>query len=299
MPGRDRFNSEELVWIREQLVQLRQADRGQQKRIRARLRQAGFHVSDWAAAGEGFTASEFDALRARGRIVRAENVSVLPAGPDPVDVGVPGGPVDTWVAAELPSAIAALTAPRHDVAELIATAHAGSEPGALLDSPGLYAIYGNAATWRQLALGDPQDHRPLYVGKAEQSLVARDLRTHFSTGKTGQSSPRRSFAALLAGHLPLVAMPRRPDNPEPTKWTHFALEADGDEQLTAWMLERLRLAAWPSRAPRPLAAMERAVMNHWRPPLNLTGVQQPWSRQVRAARGLLARAAQDWVARQA
>jgi len=33
--GRDRFNADELAWIREQLVQLRVAERAEQKRIRS------------------------------------------------------------------------------------------------------------------------------------------------------------------------------------------------------------------------------------------------------------------------
>jgi hypothetical protein len=46
------------------------------------------------------------------------------------------------------------------------------------DSPGLYAIYGSATAWEELGRGRQPDERPLYVGKAETSLVARDLKTH-------------------------------------------------------------------------------------------------------------------------
>jgi hypothetical protein len=60
--------------------------------------------------------------------------------------------------------------------------------------PGLYAIYGGATTWNELGLGEPPDGRPLYIGKAEDSLVTRDLKTHFGDGRTGQSTVRRSFA---------------------------------------------------------------------------------------------------------
>jgi hypothetical protein len=167
--------------------------------------------------------------------------------------------------------------------------------GAVPDSPGLYAIYGDAPTWVVLGLDRPPDERPLYVGKAEQSLVTRDLRTHFTTGKTGQSSPRRSFAALLQADLGLVAIPRRPSNPEPTKWTHYSLEPGGDERLTKWMMEKLRLAAWPAPPGTPLRAVESAVMAHWQPPLNLTGVAQPWAAAVKAARQEMAAAAREWA----
>lgn len=293
MKGRDRFNSDEITFISEQLAALRRAERDQQKKIRARLRRAGFHISDWTIDGHGFTASNFDALLRCGLVVRDESVGMYRPNTDPTDVDVPGGPIDTWVDSHLDEALAALASPRHDVRGLIETAADGGPSGADLDGPGLYTLYGDADVWQQLDLGTPPDDRPLYVGKAEDSLMSRDLRAHFATGKTGWSSPRRSFAALLADQLTLVPTARRPDNPEPDKWTHYALMPDSDERLTAWMLDHLRLAAWPARdAQGMLAAIERAVMGHWAPPLNLTGVSQPRSRQVRAARAALARRAE-------
>jgi hypothetical protein len=165
--------------------------------------------------------------------------------------------------------------------------------GAVPDRPGLYAIYASTAVWRKLGLGEAPDDRPLYVGKAEDSLVSRDLNTHFATGKTGRSSPRRSFAALLAEDLKLVAMPRRLAIPEPKKWTHYALEEPGDGRLTDWMCANLRLAVWVRPARTPLAAVELALMRAWLPPLNLIGVTTPWTAQVRAARASLAEEAKQ------
>jgi hypothetical protein len=142
-------------------------------------------------------------------------------------------------------------------------------------------MYGNAQTWRALGLGDPPDDRPLYVGKAEQSLVTRDLEQYFRNSTTGHSSPRRSFAALLATKLQLVACPRRWPNPEPNKFHCYALQPDSDERLTGWMIVHLRLAVWPCRTPLSLDKLETAVLLELKPPLNLTKVDQPWRRQVR------------------
>lgn len=162
--------------------------------------------------------------------------------------------------------------------------------GRVPDRPGLYALYGSVGTWRALELGAPPDGRPLYVGKAEASLISRDLKTHFATGRTGQSSPRRSLAALLsdAGILELVAMPRRPHDPEPRKWTHYALEDPGDARLTDWMCSKLRIAVWASPPRTVLKAVEQDVMTRWQPPLNLVGVRTPWTEQVKAARAAMA-----------
>lgn len=157
---------------------------------------------------------------------------------------------------------------------------------AVPNCPGLYAIYGDAATWLELGLGGPPDSRPLYVGKAEQSLVTRDLRTHFGTGRTGQSTVRRSFAALLRDALSLEALPRNPKKPE--RFANYGLAAGGDERLTTWMLERLSITVWPRNGSSPLVELERKVLRRWLPALNLKDVQTPWSARLRGARKVMA-----------
>lgn len=95
---------------------------------------------------------------------------------------------------------------------------------------GLYAIFGDPGVWRHLGLGEPPDDRPLYVGKAEDSLASRDLKTHLVSGRTGSSTVRRSFAALLREELDLHAQPRNPSRPE--RFANYGLRRDGDERLT-------------------------------------------------------------------
>ncbi len=82
--------------------------------------------------------------------------------------------------------------------------------------------------------------------------------------------------------------------PDPSKWTHYALEPDGNERLTRWMREHLRIAVWASDGIVFLHDVEHGVMRHWQPPLNLTGVAQPYRRQVRTARAVLAERAAAW-----
>jgi hypothetical protein len=108
--------------------------------------------------------------------------------------------------------------------------------------PGLYAIYGDEV-WEELGLGAAPDDRPLYVGKAEDSLATRDIKTHFGDGRTGQSTVRRSFAALLAQRLDLHGTPRNPD--KPAHFSNYGLSPSDDRKLTDWMKEHLRLAVWP------------------------------------------------------
>ena len=159
-------------------------------------------------------------------------------------------------------------------------------PTVVPDRPGLYAIHADAKVWRELTLGEPPDDRPLYVGKAEDSLVSRDLRTHFGDGRTGSSTLRRSFAALLHRPLKLVPQPRNPANPE--RPANYGLPLAHDRRLTEWMRLNLRIAVWPSDGRAPLEQIEKRALAHWLPPLNLKDVQTPWTRDAKAARAAMA-----------
>lgn len=159
--------------------------------------------------------------------------------------------------------------------------------------PGLYAIYGHEV-WEQLGLGDAPDDRPLYVGKAEDSLATRDVKTHFGDGRTGQSTLRRSFAALLAKELDLHGMPRNPDNPG--HFSNYGLSLRDDRRLSDWMKEHLRLAIWPKppNCDAPLIDIEQYVLGRFQPPLNLKDVSTPWAPMIKEARKILADEARVW-----
>lgn len=161
------------------------------------------------------------------------------------------------------------------------------------DVAGLYAVHGDVGVWRELGLGDPPDDRPLYVGKAEDSLVSRDLRTHFGRRRTGSSTVRRSFAALLRDQLQLSGQPRNAAKPE--RPANYGLDAEGEARLTAWMRDRLSLAVWAKPDDVRLVDVERALLTTWQPPLNLKDVRTPWSDQLSAARRVMADDARAWA----
>lgn len=183
-------------------------------------------------------------------------------------------------------AVEGLTAERWPVAEA-----SGHVPPAA----GLYAIFGDEQAWRDLQL-EPRLNEPLYVGKAERSLASRDLNGHFatnpkSTPRTGGSTVRRSFAALLRDALDLHAMPRNPAKPE--RFANYALADGGDARLNEWMHQRLALAVW--RAPQgmtvPLGQIETAVIEHFAPPINLDKNPRRLARLSRARSEMAAEAA--------
>ena len=161
-------------------------------------------------------------------------------------------------------------------------------------SPGLYAIYGSRGIWRELGLGRRPDGRPLYVGKAEESLAGRDLGEHFADGKTGSSTLRRSLAALLRSQLKLRAIPRNPDRP--ADFDRFGVSATHDARLTAWMRARLWIAVWVAPEGCHLKTIEDDLKFSWLPPLNLDN-RSRWQESIRAERAIMADQARRWAMR--
>lgn len=179
--------------------------------------------------------------------------------------------------------LAALDGPRHTLA--LALPELPAEPG-------VYAIYGDAAAWAHLRLAPSRPEAALYVGKAEDSLRSRDLDCHFGDGRTGSSTVRRSFAALLREQLMLSAVPRNPA--KPGYFANYGLAPTDDAKLTSWMRQRLQIAVWVSKGPWSLAKAELAVIQQLNPPLNIAGVRRADRRLVREARKVMADQARAW-----
>jgi hypothetical protein len=209
MKGRSTFTRAEIDDLRRLILEKQTADRDRQKALRTRMRRIGFHISDFGQY-HGFVVSDLDDLIARGVITvgndepqgsrMATRSSSDPAAQKTVALGQ-NEELDGYVR----DAQIALGRNRsHSIAQ--AEAHVPPRPG-------LYAIHGSAETWVELGLGEPPDDRALYVGKAEDSLITRDIKAHFGDGRTGQSTLRRSLSALLHAPLGLRGMPRNPDKP--------------------------------------------------------------------------------------
>ncbi len=179
--------------------------------------------------------------------------------------------------------LAALGAPRHTLAQGLPELPA---------EPGLYAIYGDAAAWAHLRLAPPRPETALYVGKAEDSLRSRDLDCHFDDGRTGSSTVRRSFAALLREQLMLSAIPRNPV--KPGYFANYGLAPSDDAKLTSWMRQRLQIAVWVSNGTAPLTEVERAVIQQLNPPLNIAGVRRADRALLQEVRKTMADQARAW-----
>lgn len=185
--------------------------------------------------------------------------------------------------ADVTNVLAALAAPRYSLR---------STPPTLPAKPGIYAIYGDEQAWNDLHLG-MRLNLPLYVGKAEDSVVRRDLETHFGDGRTGSSTVRRSFAALLRESLGLSGIPRNPA--KPGYFANYGLSAADDAKLTRWMRSRLELAVWAwEEGSRRLSLIEADVLQQLNPPINIAGVNHSWRLVLQAERKVMADQARAW-----
>jgi len=170
-------------------------------------------------------------------------------------------------------------------------------PALVPPKPGLYAIYGAGSVWATLGVTSTVDGGPLYVGKSEDNLLAREVSTHFNASPTrkpatGSSTVRRSFAALLRAELRLNSQARNPL--KPADFASFGLVGDGDRILTAWMAQNLQLSIWekPDTPEFALDHIETQVIRFWDPPVNID--KAPTSRrELKALRALLAREARE------
>lgn len=182
----------------------------------------------------------------------------------------------------LQQVLSSLQAPRHKLSASLATLPA---------QPGLYAIYGDERAWTDMHFDMPSDDTPMYVGKAEDNMAKR-AKTHFGDGRTGSSTVRRSFAALLRHDLALTGIPRNPA--KPADFANYGLSPADDAKLTRWMRDHLAIAMWPTDGSRALAHIEAEVLTRWNPALNIAGVDHQWKPMLQEQRRLMTDQARAW-----
>ena len=132
--------------------------------------------------------------------------------------------------------------------------------------PGIYLV---GYTGSSFPLGDIGPDQVVYIGKTEESQKARDVETHFATGKTGQSTLRRSVGAMLRAELGLIAVPRNgKTSPQAIRCYEFA--GEGEDRVTDWVRRKLSVAFKPAaEMPGDLAEIEKAMIRYRCPILNL------------------------------
>jgi hypothetical protein len=148
---------------------------------------------------------------------------------------------------------------------------------------GVYAIY--AAKVMSVGGIAANDDGLLYVGKAMDGLRSRLCKKHFATGKSGTSTVRRSLGALLKKELRLEATPRAQGKTRKDS-LNYRFTPDGEERLTAWMMEHLVVGFLELEA--DVRATEKMCIAAMCPPFNLQDWPNPQAAKIRKLRSVCA-----------
>ena len=161
------------------------------------------------------------------------------------------------------------------------------------DKPGIYALFFMGDEF-PLEGCQPNEGEIIYIGKTETSQKSRDRDTHFATGKTGSSTLRRSFGAMLRQKFSLTAIPRGQADIAKRRLTKFKFDDASEVKLTQWMQNKLGLSYFEfDRAPVEIDCLETDLIRELVPVLNIDrkNPNNLWKPKIQALRketGILA-----------
>ncbi len=158
--------------------------------------------------------------------------------------------------------------------KIIETLKAKEKPymqtGTFSQSPGIYAFFfiGNDFP----LLGDAvSKHEIIYIGKTESSQEKRDAKTHFTSGKTGSSTFRRSMGSILCASENLKPIPRNHSDYQRRRLSHFKFDARSEEVITDWMKNNLALSFYEyPRSKHEIEKLETELIRILSPKLNIS-----------------------------
>lgn len=137
-------------------------------------------------------------------------------------------------------------------------------------NPGIYAFFfvGNNFPF----LGDKvSKHQIIYIGKTESSQEKRDSKTHFTSGKTGSSTVRKSIGALLYSKENLKPIPRNDVDYQNGRFSHFKFDEQSEIKITMWMINNLALSFYEfPRSKEEIENLETELINKIVPILNIS-----------------------------
>ena len=136
--------------------------------------------------------------------------------------------------------------------------------------PGIYAFFfiGNDFP---LLKDSVSKHQIIYIGKTESSQEKRDAKTHFSTGKTGSSTVRKSIGSLLCTKEDLKPIPRNETDYKKKRFSHFKFDNQSEVKITNWMENNLALSFFEyPRKKQEIEDLETELINELVPILNIS-----------------------------
>jgi hypothetical protein len=151
-------------------------------------------------------------------------------------------------------------------AQLLGTQYRAEEIPAV-DGTGIYAFYLSSPG--ELPGVSIEPSGLIYLGKTDSNL---EVRNHFNHKDSGRSTLRRSLGALLKTSLALRAIPRG-SGPSPTNMKYYRFRVADELRLTEWMKAHLTYSF--AVVSHDIRAIEQALIDELRPPLNLTDWPNP------------------------
>ncbi len=270
MKGKQRFTKQEAEQIRALIREKNRATPSRQKEIRNKIRNIGFYYTDFSPQVEGYTVAGFDELIKSGQIeiIEEEPQATIHKRPEetkPKLVETKTPPLkDPGLDTILPEFKKNRFDPKIDSEIKI--------PG----RPGNYIV-----CLRNGSVLPPVDIIPkmkklaglnvIYTGIASKNLRKRDYRQHFTGNNAGRSTLRKSIGSLMG----LKKVPR--DKNPASKKTKYT-ESD-EAKLSHWMASNLVLFFY---ANNNFNNIEEEFIQHFNPPLNLQGNDNPINRDFRS-----------------
>lgn len=136
--------------------------------------------------------------------------------------------------------------------------------------PGIYALFfiGNDFP----LLGNyVSKHQIIYIGKTESSQEKRDAKTHFTTGKTGSSTVRKSIGSILCVKENLKPISRNETDYVKKRFSHFKFDNQSEIKITKWMENNLALSFYEyPRTKQEIENLEREIIEELVPILNIS-----------------------------
>lgn len=136
--------------------------------------------------------------------------------------------------------------------------------------PGIYAIFYIGNDFPIFGTSVKQ-HQIIYVGKTESSQEKREAKTHFTSGKTGSSTVRKSIGSLLYVQESLKPIPRNETDYKRGKFSHFKFDTNSEVKITNWMRSNLALSFFEyPRTKQEIEELETKIIEELIPILNIS-----------------------------
>ncbi len=137
-------------------------------------------------------------------------------------------------------------------------------------------------------LGDSiSKHQIIYIGKTESSQEKRDSKTHFTTGKTGNSTVRKSIGSILCSQENLIPIPRNDSDYEAGRLSHFKFDESSEKIITNWMKNNFALSFYEYPESKQLIdKLETEIIKQLKPILNIDhkNPDNPYKDQIKRFR---------------